>query len=261
MHFWFFGFTNKKIRRNKKKTLLRTHDSGGEEPTRSDQFPEAPTIETTKVASVVSEQKPIKWPLLSFCILRIPTTTKGISHYYCKLHKSMPFWRLFGVPKMRWCFTIWWQLQQQNFKTFVQATWVIWPLDLHDVVTRTLSWLSFQQFSNSKLKSTQVAGFFSCWISGFDVIFHVRFFMPPLTVKCHYLWRCLISLLGFKNPSIFWQPTQTCCLNSNIRIFFPWNLATLVHWVELSWILFCLQVVKNGSDLLVRGAPIDILKP
>lgn len=30
---------------------------------------------------------------------------------------------------------------------------------------------------------------------------------------------------------------------------------------ELIWILFCLQVVKNGLDLLVRGAPIDMLNP
>jgi hypothetical protein len=118
------------------------------------------------VASVVSELKPIKWPLLTFCILRIPTTKKCISLLLqaAQIHAFLKtFW---ASLKCDDAFTIWWQLQPQNFKTFfatfVQATWVIWPLDLLDVVTRTLLWLSFQQFSNSKLRSNQVAGFFSC---------------------------------------------------------------------------------------------------
>ncbi len=102
------------------------------------------------------------WPLLTFCILRIPTTNKGIS----LLLQAAQIHCLFEgfSASLKWDDPL---QSDDNFnckisKPFLQLLfklqWVIWPLDLPDVVTRALLPLSFQQFSNSKLKSTQVGG-------------------------------------------------------------------------------------------------------
>jgi hypothetical protein len=62
--------------------------------------------------------------------------------------------------------------------------------------------------------------------------------------------RLEIKVEKIKNPTIFWQPSRTYCLNmTKSEIFFTWNLVGLAHSWQKSFFLVWVRIILLGCQV------------